>query len=85
MVKTVNTPELTIFLLERDIPQKMNPLGTVAIPIMISTFTFKQVDANVKEKLKELCKEAGANGAYRINDGSYSPYVISYLIFKYDK
>ena len=85
IAKTTDTPELTIFLLERDIPQTINRLGTVSIPMKVNTLNLKQFDVNIKAKLRELCKEAGANGAYRINEGNYQTYVVSYLIFQYNK
>lgn len=70
---------LTIFLLERDIPTTIKRLGVVTISVGTAT-----TDKMVKERLKLKCQELGANGAYRISDGFYpNAGSIPYLVFKY--
>ncbi|WP_052731129.1 hypothetical protein [Spirosoma radiotolerans] len=70
---------LTIFLLERDIPTAIKRLGVVTISVGTAT-----TDKMVKERLKLKCQELGANGAYRISDGFYpNAGSIPYLVFKY--
>ncbi len=74
---------LTVFLLERDIPQTIEKLGVVAI--RIETRTDFVVDEQIKQRLRRDCQQLGANGAYRINDGTYYPNIVNYLAFRYKK
>ncbi len=77
---------LHVFLLERDIPLDIERLGMVSITPNIGMATDRsKIHAKVKKKLREACQELGANGAYRINDGSYQPNEVSYLVFRYEK
>lgn len=85
IVNPMDTSGVTIFLLERDIPPTIKKLGVVSIPFQLTTFNINRIDGIVKAKLNESCQKIGANGAYRINDGSYYPKIISYLVFRYDK
>lgn len=73
-----------IFLLEREIPQDIEQLGVVSISL-INSRPGSNIDQRVKQQLQNDCQQLGANGAYRINDGTYSPIVVSYLVFKYKK
>lgn len=70
-----------IFLLERDIPQNIEQLGTVSISV--NGRPTLGVDEEVKQQLRKDCQQLGANGAYRVNDGTYYPLVVSYLVFRY--
>jgi hypothetical protein len=70
-----------VFLLERDIPQDIEQMGVVAISI--DSRASLTVDEQVKQQLQKDCQRVGANGAYRINDGTYYPMIVSYLIFRY--
>ena len=72
-----------VFLLERDIPQDIEQMGVVAISI--ESRASLTIDEQVKQQLRKDCQRVGANGAYRINDGTYDPTIVSYLIFKYKK
>ncbi|WP_155296269.1 hypothetical protein [Spirosoma rigui] len=78
-----DSSSVKIFLLERDIPQDIEQMGVVAISIESSPSL--TIDEQVKRQLRKDCQRAGANGAYRINDGTYYPQIVSYLIFKYKK
>ncbi|MDR6197448.1 hypothetical protein [Siphonobacter sp. SORGH_AS_0500] len=77
----VETSSVTVFLLERDIPQNIERLGVVSL--RINGNAGMDNDKYVKDQLFKDCKKLGANGAYRINDGTYTPLVVSYLVFKY--
>ncbi|WP_461073986.1 hypothetical protein [Spirosoma horti] len=72
-----------IFLLEREIPQDIEQLGVVSLSI--NSRPGLNIDQQVKQQLKDDCQRLGANGAYRINDGTYYPMVVSYLVFRYKK
>ncbi len=72
-----------VFLLERDIPQDIEQMGVVAISI--DSRPSLRIDEQVKQQLQKDCQRVGANGAYRINDGTYYPMIVSYLIFKYKR
>lgn len=72
---------LKVFLLERDIPQTIEQLGVVNIQPRYSI----NIDEDVKQRLRKECQRLGANGAYRTQDGTYPPHVISYLVFRYQK
>ena len=74
---------VNIFLLERDLPKDIERLGIVSI--LPTSQVAIGLDNQVKQQLKEDCKRLGANGAYRISDGTYSSLVISYLVFRYEK
>ena len=84
-VNATDTAGVTIFLLERDIPLTIQKLGVVSIPFQLTTFNINRIDAIVKKRLNESCRKVGANEAYRINEGSYYPKIVSYLVFRYDK
>jgi hypothetical protein len=74
---------VTVFLLERDIPADIERLGSVTIQYDIrSRFS---TDSQVKAELDRQCQILKANGAYRTNDGTYSPVIVSYLVFRYKK
>ncbi len=74
---------VTVFLLERDLPREFERRGIVAITPPA------QAPADlahwVKQRLQEESQKRGANGALRINEGTYPPHVIRYLVFKYDE
>jgi hypothetical protein len=76
-----DSSSVKIFLLERDIPQDIEQMGVVAISIDASLSL--TTDEQVKQQLQKDCQRVGANGAYRINDGTYYPKIVSYLLFKY--
>ena len=79
-----DSSSVRIFLLERDIPQDIERLGVVSL----STLNQRpglNIDQQVKRQLQTDCQRLGANGAYRINDGTYYPGIVSYLVFKYKK
>jgi hypothetical protein len=73
-----------IFLLERDIPKDIEQLGVVSLSTLDQRPSLN-TDQQVKRQLQTDCQRLGANGAYRINDGTYSPGIVSYLVFKYKK
>ena len=58
-------------------------MGVVAISI--ESRASLTIDEQVKQQLQKDCQRVGANGAYRINDGTYYPQIVSYLIFKYKR
>src|SRR5262245_61827018 len=72
---------LKVFLLERDIPVDIERLGVVTIGFnpngSMSIYKY------TKSALLKECQKVGANGAYRINDGTYYPVTVSYLVFRY--
>ena len=70
-----------IFLLERDIPADIEQLGVVTISI--TRRHVLNIDEVVKQQLMKDCQRLGANGAYRVNDGTYFPTIVNYLAFKY--
>lgn len=72
-----------IFLLEREIPQDIEQLGVVSLSV--NSRSGLNIDQQVKQQLKNDCQRLGANGAYRINDGTYHPTIVSYLVFRYKK
>lgn len=74
---------LRIFLLEKEIPQDIEQLGVVALSV--NSRPTLNTDEEVKLQLRKECQRLGANGAYRISDGTYYPLVVSYLVFKYKK
>ena len=85
-VSSTNNPAIlspTVFLLERDIPQDIERLGIVTIAL--NSRATLNVDSYVKEQLAKDCQTLGANGAYRVNDGTYFPNIVSYLVFRYRK
>ncbi len=84
-VRTPDDSGVTVFLLEREIPQDIKKLGVVTLNIQTNTAANSSVDRDVKAQLHKACKELGANGAYRINDGTYFPALVSYLVFSYKK
>lgn len=73
--------DVKIFLLERDIPTDIEQLGVVTIGI--NSRAGLNIDELVKKQLRSDCQRLGANGAYRINDGTYYPLVVNYLVFRY--
>lgn len=74
---------LTVFLLERDIPKEIEKLGVIVI--RIDSRAELTLDEQVKQRLRRDCQQLGANGAYRINDGTYYPNIVNYLVFRYKK
>ena len=78
-----DSSSVRIFLLEREIPQDIEQLGVVSLAI--NSRPGLNIDQQVKQQLKNDCQQLGANGAYRINDGTYYPMVVSYLVFRYKK
>lgn len=82
-VAPTDSSDVKIFLLERDIPAVIEQLGVVAIGV--NSRASLTIDALVKKQLRSDCRQLGANGAYRINDGTYYPFVVNYLVFKYNK
>ncbi|MVM39219.1 hypothetical protein GO730_19450 [Spirosoma sp. HMF3257] len=78
-----DTLSVKIFLLERDIPNDIDQLGVVSISV--NSRPTLSIDAQVKRQLRKDCQQMGANGAYRINDGTYYPTVVSYVVFRYKK
>ncbi len=77
----IDTSGVTIFLLERDIPQNIKKLGIVSM--RINNNAGMNMDGYVKTQLKKDCQKLGANGAFRTHDGSYPPFIVSYLVFRY--
>ena len=73
-----------IFLLEREIPQDIDQLGVVSLSVINNRLGLN-IDQQVKQQLQKDCQRLGANGAYRINDGTYYPTIVSYLVFSYKK
>ena len=74
---------VTIFLLERDLPPTFERLGTVAIPTGQSYFGVHQ---RVEDELQKVGRQKGANGAIRIQHGTYEHNergVVTYLLFRY--
>lgn len=73
---------VTVFLLERDLPPTFERLGTVAIRIESRLDTHKRVE----EELQKIGREKSANGAIRVQHGTYEldgvP-IVSYLLFRY--
>ena len=67
-----------IFLLERDIPLKIEHIGRLKI-------NSSQVLTNLlEEKVKNECAKVGANGAYRIQYGESENFEYSiFLCFRY--
>ncbi|AQG78408.1 hypothetical protein AWR27_03085 [Spirosoma montaniterrae] len=78
-----DTSSFRVFLLEREIPQDIEQLGVVSLSV--NGRPSLNIDVEVKQKLRRECQQLGANGAYRINDGTYYPLVVSYLVFRYKK
>lgn len=76
-----DTSSVKIFLLERDIPQNIERLGVVSLTI--NSNAGMNMDKFIKDRLRKDCQRLGANGAYRTNDGTYIPFVVSYLVFRY--
>ena len=82
-VELDNSSSVKIFLLERDVPQDIKRLGVVSLSV--NSRPGLNVDEDVKRQLIKNCQQLGANGAYRINDGTYYPMIVSYLVFRYEK
>ncbi len=78
-----DSSSVRVFLLERDIPQDIQQLGVVSLSVNIRPGL--NIDQQVKQQLRNDCLRLGANGAYRINDGTYYPTIVSYLVFRYRK
>ncbi|WP_144035939.1 hypothetical protein [Spirosoma fluviale] len=78
-----DSSSVKVFLLERDIPQDIEQLGVVSLSVNVRPDL--NVDQHVKQQLQSDCQRLGANGAYRINDGTYYPLIVSYLVFRYKK
>ncbi|QKZ14920.1 hypothetical protein [Spirosoma sp. KUDC1026] len=78
-----DTSSLRVFLLEKENPQDIEQLGVVALSV--NSRPTLNTDEEVKLQLRKECQRLGANGAYRISDGTYYPLVVSYLVFKYKK
>lgn len=84
---TVTTPgdsaTLTVFLLERDLPPTFDRLGTVAIRVNQAN---RNTHQQLLDELQRVGKQQGANGAYRLQHGTYEldrVGVVSYLLFRY--
>ena len=76
---------VTVFLLERDLPPTFERLGTVAVRVNQTTPNFHQL---LLEELQKVARQQGANGAYRLQHGTYEldrVGVVSYLLFRYSK
>lgn len=73
---------VTVFLLERDLPKTFKRIGIVSITPTLHTAS--ALDHQVKQQLKAACQKNGANGAFRINEGTYPPYRINYLLISYE-
>ena len=82
-VSQIDNSPLKIFLLERDLPQDIEQLGVVTILPRFKNGP--NIDVHVKQQLRKECQRLGANGAYRTQDGTYAPQVISYLVFRYER
>lgn len=73
---------VTVFLLERDLPPTFDRLGTVAIRIE----TRDDIHQRVQDELQKVGREKGANGAIRVQHGTYEndgATIISYLLFRF--
>lgn len=82
---SVDSARVTIFLLERDLPTRMDRIGTVTIHTFGSIYSTHQ---RVEAELQKLGREKGATGAYRIQHGTYDHErdgLITYLLFRYTK
>ncbi|ADB42727.1 hypothetical protein [Spirosoma linguale] len=76
---------VTVFLLERDLPARMERIGTVTIHTFGSLYSTHQ---RVEDELQKLGRQKGATGAYRIQHGTYDhdkDGLITYLLFRYTK
>jgi hypothetical protein len=82
-ISMADTSGVTVFLLERDIPQDIERLGVVSISV--NSRPTLTIDEQVKQQLNKDCQRLGANGAYRVNDGTYYPLIVNYLVFRYKK
>ena len=81
-LQQIEPAKVKIFLLERDIPLNFERLGILKIVISSEMANF----SNIEEKLRNECAKIGANGAYRINEGTIflrGGGTISYLCFRY--
>jgi len=82
---SADSAAVTIFLLERDLPATMERIGTVTIHTFGSIYSIHQ---RVEDELQKLGHEKGANGAYRVQHGTYDHEhdgIVSYLLFRYTK
>jgi hypothetical protein len=82
---SVDSALVTIFLLERDLPTRMERIGTVTIHTFGSIYSTHQ---RVEDELQKLGRQKGATGAYRIQHGTYDhdkDGLITYLLFRYTK
>ncbi|GAB2562255.1 hypothetical protein GCM10027085_62470 [Spirosoma aerophilum] len=82
---SVDSALVTIFLLERDLPARMERIGTVTIHTFGSIYSTHQ---RVEDELQKLGRQKGATGAYRIHHGTYDhdkDGLITYLLFRYTK
>ncbi|MEZ0542741.1 hypothetical protein [Fibrella arboris] len=82
---STDSATVTIFLLERDIPTTIERVGTVTIHTYGSIYSIHQ---RVETELQKLGREKGANGAYRVQHGTYDHEhdgIVSYLLFRYKK
>ena len=78
----IEPSEVKIFLLERDIPSSIERLGVLKINMTNAMVRFDAIE----EKLRSECAKIGANGAFRLNEGTIITNeggVISYLCFRY--
>lgn len=72
---------VTIFILERDLPPQIDRLG-------VATFrTYRSgmgVHNQVKQQLQQEAHQRGANGAFRLREGTYDRLgIFAYLLFRY--
>jgi|GEM_PF-4455855 len=72
---------VTIFLLERELPSRYDRLGVVTF----RTYrTGMGVHTQVQQQLKREARQRGANGAFRLREGTYDRQgIVAYLLFHY--
>ncbi|NID13573.1 hypothetical protein [Fibrivirga algicola] len=76
---------VTVFLLERDLPSAMERIGTITIHTFGSIYSVHQ---QVEDELQKTGRLKGANGAIRIQHGTYDhdkDGLVTYLLFRYTK
>lgn len=72
---------VTIFILERDLPSQIDRLGVVTFRTYRSGMG---VHDQVKQQLQHEARQRGANGAFRLREGTYDRLgIFAYLLFRY--
>ncbi|RYC66455.1 hypothetical protein [Spirosoma sordidisoli] len=72
---------VTIFLLERDLPPQFDRSGIVTFRTYRSGMG---VHDQVKHQPQQEARQRGANGAFRLREGTYDRIgIVAYLLFRY--